>query len=109
MIDFQSIIIYFGLAVISFFIAKYAELAKSRKAVWLCVLLMAIVAGFRAKTVGIDTKTYVNTFDLITFDKINLIYGIEKSFIYICAGLLSVWENNQFLLFIFALYTNLFI
>lgn len=102
MFDLQSILIYVGLAIASFVIAKYAETANSKKAVWLLVVLLSLVAGLRAVTVGIDTKTYDKIFNLISLGEVQSIYSIEKSFIYICAVLLKIWNNSNFLFFIFA-------
>ena len=102
MIDVQSIIVYLGLAFLSFVIAKYAELTNSRKAVWLIVILMSAVAGLRAVSVGIDTKTYDVVFDIISNGTVKSMYGIEASFIYFCSLLLHLWDNNHFLFFTFA-------
>ena len=102
MVDVQSVVIYLGLAVISFFIAKYAELTNSRRAVWLIVIILSLVSGFRAVTVGIDTKTYDSIFRFISSGNTAKIYGIEESFIYICSKILRIWNNNQFLFVLFA-------
>jgi len=102
MLDIQSILIYVGLAVLSFFIAKYAERANSNKAVWLLVVLLSLVAGLRAMSVGIDTKTYNTVFEIVSNGTVESMYGIEGSFIRICAVLLWIWSNSNFLLFVFA-------
>lgn len=101
MLDLQSIVIYLGLALVTFYIAKYAEFTNSKKAVWMIVILFSLVAGLRSVSVGIDTNTYNNIFTNIAIGQINNIYAIEKGFIYICKGLLSIWNNNQFLFFLF--------
>lgn len=106
MLDVQSIIIYLGLAIILFFLAKYAELRKSSGAVWLIVILLSLISGLRADSVGIDTETYNTIFDLISKGVTKGIYGIEESFIYVCRVLLGIWDNNQFLFLIFALISN---
>ena len=102
MIDIQSIAIYLGLASLSFIIAKYAELHNSKKAVWMIVILLSLIAGLRSISVGIDTKTYDMVFSLVSKGYVEEMYGLEESFIYICAALLRIWDNNQFLLFLFA-------
>ena len=101
--DFQSIVVYLGLAIVTYIIAKYAEITDSKKSVWLIVLLFSLVAGLRATSVGIDTKTYSSIFTNISNGNISHIYGIEKGFIYICGLLLRFWSSNQFLLFLFGL------
>lgn len=106
MIDLQSILIYLGLPLLSFFIAKYAEQTNNKKVVWLIVILMSLVAGMRDISVGIDTKTYDGIFHLVSLDKTNQIYGVEESFKKICEVLLHIWNNNHFLFFVFALLTH---
>lgn len=106
MFDIQSIIIYVGLPLVCFFIAKYAETFNSKKAVWVVVMLFSLIAGMRAVSVGIDTKTYDAVFSFVSSGGLKSIYGIENSFIYICAGLLHIWENNHFLFFAFALVSH---
>ena len=99
--DLQSIVIYLGLTLVAFIVAKYAELTDSKKVVWLLVLLFSLVAGLRAISVGIDTKTYNSIFNSISNGNTENIYGIEKGFIYICTALLHIWNSNQFLFFLF--------
>lgn len=100
MFDFQSIVIYLGLALLTFYIAKYAEFTNSRRAVWLIVFSFSLIAGLRAASVGIDTKRYHDIFTNISIRQTNKIFAIENGFIYICKGLLSLWNNNQFLIFL---------
>lgn len=103
MLDIQSIVIYLGMALIAFVIAVYAEQCNSKKAVWLIIILLSLLSGLRAVSVGIDTKTYDNVFSFISHGNIKELYGLEESFIYICAGLLKIWDNHQFLFLLFAL------
>jgi hypothetical protein len=64
--------------------------------------MFSLVAGLRAISVGIDTKTYNAAFELISNNITGSVFGIEKSFIQICKVLLSIWNNPHFLLFLFA-------
>ena len=106
MVDLQSIVIYLGLAVLCFFVAKFAEMTNNKKIVWLIVLALSLIAGLRNLSVGIDTKNYDRWFNLISNDRQSQIYGLEESFIFICDILLSLWNNTNFLLFIFALLSH---
>ena len=103
MIDVQSIIIYLGLATICFFVGKFAELTNNKKLVWLIVFVLSFIAGLRAFSVGIDSNNYVNWFELIANGDQDQIYGVEKSFIYICNIALKLWNNSNFMFFVFAL------
>lgn len=105
-IDAQSIVVYLGLLFVSFGLAKIAEKTNIKKVVWLIVLLISLVAGLRAVSVGIDTRTYDHVFRLIENGTIKRVYGMEKSYIYICSALLKIWANNHFLFFIFAWISN---
>lgn len=106
MFDIQSILIYICLPIAAFFVAKYAERTDSKKAVWFIVVLFSLVAGLRATSVGIDTKTYDVVFDIVSNGTVKSMYGIEGSFIHICAVLLRIWDNNHFLFFVFALISH---
>lgn len=106
MIDIQSIIIYISLAICTFFLGKIAEKRDDNTAVCLIVLLLSLVAGLRAVSVGIDTKTYNTVFNIVSAGTVKAMYGIEESFIYICSILLHIWDNNHFVFFVFALISN---
>ncbi len=106
MFDLQSIVIYVGVAIIVFFLAAYAEKIESKKAVWVIIVILSLLAGLRNVSVGIDTKTYLNYFSLISEGQTQYVYGLEKSFVYICSLLLKIWNNHQFLLTLFALITH---
>ncbi len=106
MIDAQSIVIYIGLAICVFNLGKFAEVRNKKKTVWGIVLLFSLVAGFRAVSVGIDTKTYTRLFNIIAGGKIESMYGIEQSFAYICALLLRLWSNEHFVFFALAMISH---
>lgn len=106
MIDIQSIIVYLGLAVLCFFVAKFAELTDNKKLVWLIVLTLSLIAGLRALSVGIDSKNYDRWFKLIASGNQKQIFGLEASFIYICNIVLNLWNNTNFMFFLFALLSH---
>lgn len=102
MIDIQSIAIYSALAILTYFIAAYAERTQNKKAVWTIVVMLSLIAGMRATSVGIDTKTYEKVIETISSGRVEAMFGIEKSFIYICAVLLKIWNSSAFLFSLFA-------
>ena len=106
MMDIQSVIVYLGLAVLCFFVAKFAERTNSKKAVWFIVFALSLIAGLRALSVGIDSNTYDRWFDLIANGHQKRIYGVEASFMFICSLALAVWNNTNFLFLLFALLTH---
>lgn len=106
MIDIQSIIIYLGLAVLCFFVARFAELTNNKKLVWVIVLTLSLIAGLRALSVGIDAKNYDRWFKLIASGNEKQIFGLETSFVYICNIVLKLWNNTNFMFFLFALLSH---
>ena len=102
MIDLQSIIIYLGLAALCFFVAKFAELISNKKVVWLIIFALSFIAGLRAMNVGIDSNNYDRWFGLIASGAQEQIFGVEDSFICVCNVLLKVWNNTNFLFFLYA-------
>lgn len=104
--DLQSLLIYLGLAILSFNLAKIAEKTNKKLYVWIIVILLSLVAGLRNISVGIDTKTYDMIFKNVSHGKFDLIYGVEESFKYICDFLLKIWNNSNFLFFIFSFISN---
>lgn len=106
MIDIQSIIIYLGLAVLCFFAAKVAEETNNKKMVWIIIFSLSLIAGLRALSVGIDAKNYNRWFELIASGRQDQIFGVETSFIFICKIILTVWNNTNFVFFLFALFSH---
>lgn len=105
----QTFLVYF-LSLASVVLLTYFAQRKDQKIYMICAaLVLALVAGLRANTVGIDTLRYVELFDFIAEGKFGLAYGLETSFKYICAALLWIWNNDNFLFMIFALITNILI
>ena len=70
-------------------------------------VILALLAGFRDKSVGIDSESYVNIFNLISSNRWGLIYGLENTFISICAFLLKLNNSYTFLFVVFAFITNI--
>ena len=94
------------MAVLCFFVAKFAELTNNKKVVWLIVFVLSLIAGLRALSVGIDAKNYDRWFGLIASGNQKQIYGVEASFIYICNIVLKLWNNTNFMFFLFGLLSH---
>lgn len=78
---------------------------------WLLLLaiLLAFVAGFRAESVGIDTKNYINKLILISNGSPEFAYGLEPGFKILAKYLLKVNSSPTFFFVIAALLTNILI
>ena len=102
----QTYIIYITTVLLAILLANAADRKNKKIYIMTAALILSLVAGLRATTVGIDTAQYVKYFGLIAEGKLNLVYGLEDSFVFICGALLKIWNNPSFLLMIFALITN---
>ena len=82
------------------------NIAKSL--VFLIVLILSLLAGFRAENVGMDTVTYNKLFNLILDGKMNeALWSMrEGTFLYISEALLKIFKTPQALFIIYALITN---
>lgn len=105
----QTYIIYILTVLIAVGLSRLADKKDKRKYITFAALVLTLVAGLRAATVGIDTPQYTKYFGLIAEGKLNLVYGLEDSFVFICGVLLKIWNNANFLYTVFALITNLLI
>lgn len=104
--DIKSLIIYTGVGVISAWLANCATKYNKKICLFLSIMCLALLSGLRAKDVGIDTTSYLIKFNYIANGKLSRVHGLEKTFTNICKILLDIWENNNFLLFIFAFVTH---
>ena len=102
-------VVYILTFLLSLLFAKVAQKKNKKKYIVLAALVLTVIAGLRAESVGIDTKNYAELLGHIAEGNLNLAYGLETSFKYICAFLLGIWNNFNFLYFVFALITNLLI
>lgn len=98
----QTYLVYIGTFVIAFFFAKAAEYTNNKKFVWCVIIVLSLVPGLRNETVGIDTENYINAFEQIMNGRLELAYGMEWSFRYICYVLSFVIKDAQIYLIIFA-------
>lgn len=93
-----SYILYIGVLIICWQIARFAEFCNSKKSVWAIVVILTLFAGLRHYSVGIDTISYANHFDLIKRGELAYAYGLEEGFKYICYGFLKIIPNTSALL-----------
>ena len=105
----QTYLVYFVAFSIVLFLAYLAQRNDRKKYLIYAALILSLLAGLRATTVGIDTENYSKLFAHIADGRLDLAYGLETSFKYICAVLLGIWNNSNFLFTIFALITNILI
>jgi hypothetical protein len=75
----------------------------------LAMILLSVVAGFRAHSVGKDTTNYDYLFSLIADGHMEQAYGLEESFKYLCFFLLQICNDSTFLFLLFALITNVLV
>ena len=102
-------VVYILTLLLSLLLARAAQKKNKKKYIVFAALVLTVVAGLRAQSVGIDTKNYAELFARIAEGRLDLAYGLETSFKYVCVVLLGIWNNFNFLYFVFALITNCFI
>ncbi len=105
----QTYLVYFSAFFIVLLMAYLAQRKSKKKYMIFAAVVLALLAGLRANTVGIDTHNYTVLFARIAEGQFDLAYGLETSFKYICAFLLAIWNNSNFLFLVFALITNILI
>ena len=101
-----SIFFYASIMSTSVILAYYASQNKSKWSIIGIILLLSLLAGLRAKFVGLDTFNYNKLFDALKAGDESKIYGIEKSFRCIAKALLVIFKHNNWLFFIFSLLSN---
>lgn len=102
----QTYLVYIGVLILAFCFAKTAEITKKVPYVYLTFLTLALVSGLRGVTVGLDTAGYIESFQNIAAGRLDLAYGLEWSFRYICYALTYVTKEPQLILLFFALISN---
>lgn len=105
----QTYIVYILMVITVLCLAKNAQVRNKRSRFMFVAVLLSVIAGLRAESVGVDTANYVRLFGLIGQGEFKLAYGLETSFKYICAFLLTIWDHPNFLFLVFAVVTNCFI
>ena len=101
-----SYLLYVSLLAVSWLFAGLAERKEDKRFVWVIILLLTLIAGFRHYTVGIDTSNYLLKFDLISYGLSDFAYGLERSFRAMCYGILKLFPSNTVILVLMAFITN---
>ncbi len=102
----QTYLVYIGVLILAFCFAKTAEVTKKVPYVYVTFLTLALVSGLRGVTVGLDTPGYIEAFQNIAAGRLDLAYGLEWSFRYICYALTFIVKEPQLILLLFALISN---
>lgn len=102
----MSYIVPIGLAIFCLLFSYIADRFNKQSCVWLIILALCFVSGFRGASVGIDTNGYLAIFNYIRRGLFQYAYGVEESFKYICYALLKIIPSERFLLILLAFVTN---
>lgn len=102
----QTIIVYLLTGLICFLLATKAVHHNDKRQIKLIVVILSLVSGLRAYSVGIDTQNYVRIFENIAAGKFVYAYGVEESFKYICYVLMLVCKSPTWMFSVLALVTN---
>lgn len=83
-----------------------AQKKNDKRFLWVAIWILALIAGLRAETVGIDTPAYTEKFEAIANGQLQMAYGLEWTFRIVCRILLWICNSNHFLFFVFAFITH---
>lgn len=104
---YTSYFLYLLVLFLGSLLSKLAYETKKKKFIFFIIILLSFFAGLRGKTVGLDTKQYLHIFNLaVNNDPTLSWYGMEKTFTSICAVILKIYNNPNFIFFILSLITN---
>ena len=101
-----SCILYLGTLGCCLLLSHGAVRHQRKGFVWIQVLLLTLLAGLRGETVGIDTASYLEKFQLLAAGDFAGAYGLEFSFKAVCFLVLKFVPSNTFLLLLFAFLTH---
>lgn len=73
------------------------------------VVLLTLVAGFRAEDVGIDTPSYISKIEYISEGHPELAYGLESGFVFLIQCTLKINDSITFVFVVIAFFTNFLI
>lgn len=105
-------IIYYSFVFCGIMLAMYLEKIKQKKLsnkkmiLWILILVLSILSGFRGYDVGTDTKHYTRIFNFIYYGGTS---SLEFGFVYSTEFLMNIFKDVQYLFFIYAFFTNAFI
>ncbi len=102
----QTYIVYIGALLVSLLFAKIAQTTKNKNYIFIVIAVLSLVAGLRNESVGLDTAGYVEAIENISNGRLDLAYGMEWSFRYICYAMSFVIKEPQMYLVVFAVIIN---
>ncbi len=97
-----TVILYVGVVVVCTLLAASMEKRPARLKLFFCILVAALVAGLRAKTVGNDTLGYFRMFDSVGTTE----FVREPAFLLYIKIFMGITGSAQACIFITALITN---
>lgn len=102
-----SVFFYIFVFLIVVLLARRAVRLERLTTVLIIILILSLVSGLRAYTVGIDTVSYRDIFEAILNNDPTLAWrNIERGFLLISRLLLYINDHTNFLLFSFAVLTH---
>lgn len=104
-----SLLFYMMLGLVTAYVMGYAQKKNEKKWIWIPIIILTLVAGFRAIGVGVDTKHNVRIFYSIYENGFKFVKK-EYGFYTIVSILMNLFQNTTmlFLVFSFIIYTLFF-
>lgn len=108
-----SYFLYIFVFVLATFMALISMRRNSFAYIFLGIIVISLVAGLRSPQVGKDTANYYLVMNQLSSNVTNSTYiyipAVEDSFKIIVSFLLTVWNNEKFVLFVLAFISHFFI
>ena len=102
----QTVFLYVFVLLICFFLARKAQISGKIRYVAFLILILSLLAGLRAFSVGMDTERYNYFFKLCAEKQFDLVYAIEYSFKIIMLVFSKVSKSFTVFMLLLALLTN---
>lgn len=97
-----SLLFYLVLAVLAFAITNTAQKHEKKYLLWIPIFLLALVAGLRDSTVGVDTANYLK---MIPYHDRMELQAVDREYLfyYIAVGIFRIFGDVQPMFFFFGL------
>jgi len=101
-----SALLYASVMAMSVLLGYYASETNKKFYIVFIILLLSVLSGLRGESVGLDTVSYNQMFDLLKKGESLQYYVIEDTFRFIAQILLKIFHHNNWLFFLFALLSH---
>lgn len=104
-----SLLLYVIVGIVCVLVSRKAD-KNEKRAFWIIVILLTLLAGFRHETVGIDTPAYVELTAKLRNGWLSRLNNIdEKGFIFLSFIIVNITKGYTWLLLVYSFIINFFV